>query len=190
HRAHASMATMVPFFGDRKAAGYLLRKEIEYLGAVTDSKPARPFVAVLGGAKVSDKIGVIEALLSRCDTICVGGAMAYTLLVAAGTEVGASRVERDALDLARRILGLAERDATRILLPVDHVVGASLDDDATPSIVTEIPTEMAGFDIGPQTIASFADAIAKAATVFWNGPLGVFEDPRYAAGTRAVAEAM
>lgn len=190
HRAHASTATMAGLFPhERTAAGYLLFAEIEHLGAVVES-PRRPFVAVLGGAKVSDKIGVIESLLQRCDTICVGGAMAYTFLAARGEDVGKSRVESDALDVARRLLEQAERSNAELILPTDHVVNRSLDATDAPQTVATIPAELAGFDIGPVTRQAFAAAIANAETVFWNGPAGVFEDERYAGGTRAIAEAM
>jgi len=189
HRAHASMSGMVSHFGSDKGAGYLLFKEIEQLGALVDG-PEHPYVAVLGGAKVSDKIGVIEALLERCDTICVGGAMAYTFLAALGRPVGDSLVERDAIGTARELLQRAESSGSGLLLPVDHVVAPNLDGDDAPQTVDEIPDGHAGFDVGPSTIERFTETIAAARTVFWNGPVGVFEDERFASGTRAIAEAM
>ncbi len=189
HRAHASMAGMVTHFGAKKGAGFLLMKEIAFLGGVV-YEPQRPFVAILGGAKVSDKITVIESLLTRCDRICIGGAMAYTFLAARGENVAASRVEADAMGLASYLMDKAASASCELLLPTDHVVNTSLDATEAAQTVTVFPDGMAGFDIGPATIAQFAEVIGTAGAVFWNGPLGVFENPRYAAGTLAVAEAM
>ncbi|MCL2326845.1 MAG: phosphoglycerate kinase, partial [Proteobacteria bacterium] len=189
HRAHASMATMVPYFGANKGCGFLLKKEIEFLGGIIYD-PKHPFVAILGGAKVSDKIGVIEALVEKCDQICIGGAMAYTLLSAKGVDVAASRVERDALDIAARILDKASHSKCELLLPVDHVVAKDLDDASASSIVESFPEGMAGLDIGPKTRDIYAEVVKKGKAVFWNGPMGVFENPRYAEGTIAVAKAL
>ena len=197
HRAHASVAGVTRFLP--AAAGYLLQKEIEYLGNAV-SKPKRPFVAILGGAKVCDKIGVITNLLTKVDALIIGGAMAYTFLEAKGIEVGASKVEADRLDDARRMLESARGRGVAFHLPDDHVAGDKfpLTKDGTPipDVVVEltpgaaIPAGRMGLDIGPKTIAAYREAIGKAATVVWNGPMGVFEDPRFAAGTRAVGEAV
>ena len=189
HRAHASVDGIVRHFKE-KAAGYLVEREIEKLGAVlTDPKP--PFVAVLGGAKVSDKIGVIRALLGRCDRLLVGGAMAYTLLVAKGHPVGNSLVETDKIDLAKELLEAAIGSRTEILLPVDHVVAGAIDAaDCSTTDGVEIPDDSAGFDIGPRTMELFNEVIGEAGTVFWNGPLGVFERPLFNSGTFGVAQAI
>ena len=192
HRAHASMSGMVQHFGDDKAAGFLVMKEIENLGQ-SIFEPEAPFVGVLGGAKVSDKIGVIDSLLERCNTLCIGGAMAYTLLAAQGAAIGQSRVERDRLELAHGILERSRSARCRLLLPIDHMVAPSFDGDETPTHIrpgAPFPEDMAGFDIGPQTIYNFREAIKSAKTIFWNGPMGVFEQPRFEAGTRAIAEAL
>ena len=189
HRAHASMAVMVPHFGDNKACGYLLQKEIKYLGSIVDS-PEKPFVAILGGAKVSDKIGVIESLIDKCDAICIGGAMAYTLLKAQGVDVAASRVETDALDIAKKILDKVAGSNCKLLLPIDHVVSTALDDTTPCEIVDSFAAGQMGLDIGPKTRDLYANEIRGAKSVFWNGPMGVFENARYAAGTIAVATAL
>ncbi len=190
HRAHASTAGMVPFVKE-KAAGLLMKKEIEYLGRVLKN-PEKPFVAILGGAKVSDKIKVIENLLPKVDALLIGGAMAYTFLKAQGAEVGKSRVEEDKLSLATKILDAAQRLKTEIVLPVDHVVGtepsAKSGKQETPD--RNIPKDMMGLDIGPKTRAQFTQHIRNAKTVVWNGPMGLFEVDKFAEGTRVVAEAM
>jgi phosphoglycerate kinase len=190
HRAHASTAGMVPFVKE-KAAGLLMKKEIEYLGRVLKS-PEKPFVAILGGAKVSDKIKVIENLLPKVDALLIGGAMAYTFLKVQGAEVGKSRVEEDKLPLATKILEAAQRLKTSIVLPVDHVVGNEPSEKSgkqeTPD--RNIPADMMGLDIGPKTRAQFTQHIRNAKTVVWNGPMGLFEVDKFAEGTRVVAEAM
>ncbi|NTX13526.1 phosphoglycerate kinase [Myxococcus sp. CA051A] len=190
HRAHASTAGMVPFVKE-KAAGLLMKKEIEYLGRVLKN-PEKPFVAILGGSKVSDKIKVIENLLPKVDALLIGGAMAYTFLKAQGVEVGKSRVEEDKLSLATRILDAAQRLKTPIVLPVDHIAGTELTDKSlaleTPDNV--VPTGMMGLDIGPKTRAIFTQHIRDARTVIWNGPMGLFEVAKFAEGTRSVATAM
>ncbi|GHG73045.1 phosphoglycerate kinase [Comamonas sp. JC664] len=190
HRAHASTAGMVPFVKE-KAAGFLMRKEIEYLGKVLKN-PDKPFVAILGGSKVSDKIKVIESLLPKVDALLIGGAMAYTFLKAQGVEVGKSRVEGDKLSLATRLLEAAARFKTPIVLPVDHIVGTEPTENSvakeTPDNV--IPADMMGLDIGPKTRAIYAQHIRDAKTVVWNGPMGLFEVPKFAEGTRSVAAAM
>ncbi|WP_224245068.1 phosphoglycerate kinase [Hyalangium gracile] len=190
HRAHASTAGMVPFVKE-KAAGFLMKKEIEYLGRVLKN-PEKPFVAILGGAKVSDKIKVIESLLPKVDALLIGGAMAYTFLKAQGAEVGKSRVEEDKLSLATKILEAAQRLKTEIVLPVDHVVGNEPSEKSSKSETPDrnIPADVMGLDIGPKTRAQFTQHIRNAKTVVWNGPMGLFEVEKFAEGTRVVAEAM
>ena len=188
HRAHASTAGMAAFVKER-AAGYLMRKELDFLGRLLRA-PAMPYVAVLGGAKVSDKIKVIENLLPRVSALVVGGAMAYTFLKAQGVEVGKSRVEADKLDVARRALEAAERLGKAVVLPIDHIASTDPTGNAPVREVKEraLPPEMMGLDIGPRTRALFTEHLRGAHTVFWNGPMGLFEVPAFAAGTRAVAE--
>ncbi|MDY7224969.1 phosphoglycerate kinase [Hyalangium rubrum] len=190
HRAHASTAGMVPFVKE-KAAGLLMKKEIEYLGRVVKN-PEKPFIAILGGAKVSDKIKVIENLLPKVDALLIGGAMAYTFLKAQGIEVGKSRVEEDKLSLATKILDAAQRLKTSIVLPVDHVVGTEPSDksDKRETPDRAIPGDAMGLDIGPKTRAQFTQHIRNAKTVVWNGPMGLFEVEKFAEGTRVVADAM
>jgi phosphoglycerate kinase len=190
HRAHASTAGMVPFVKE-KAAGFLMKKEIEYLGRVLKS-PEKPFVAILGGAKVSDKIKVIESLLPKVDALLIGGAMAYTFLKAQGIEVGKSRVEEDKLALATKILDAAQRLKTSLVLPVDHVVGTEPSDksDKRETPDRAIPADSMGLDIGPKTRAQYTQHIRGAKTVVWNGPMGLFEVDKFAEGTKVVAEAM
>ena len=190
HRAHASTAGMARFVKE-KAAGFLIRKEVEYLGKALGS-PARPFVALVGGAKVSDKLKVLDNLIAKADAICIGGAMAYTFLKAQDVEVGLSLVEADRLDLARQIL---ERAATRkvdLLLPVDHVCGAEPKETAQRVVVDDraIPADLMGLDIGPKTLDRYRQRILAAKTVFWNGPMGLFEQAPWAEGTLGVAKAM
>jgi phosphoglycerate kinase len=173
HREHAStFGAAQAMQGKPRAVGHLIQKELKYLGeAVT--KPQRPFVAILGGAKVSDKISVIEQLLSKADTLLIGGAMAYTFFLAQGKEVGKSLVERDKVDLAKQLLAKA---GNKLKLPVDTVIAKEMTDTAETQIVSgNIPADMEGFDIGPKTRALYEAEIAKAKTVIWNGPMGVFE---------------
>jgi len=188
HRAHASTAGMAAFVKER-AAGYLVKKELDFLGKLLRS-PSLPYVAVLGGAKVSDKIKVIESLLPRVSALLVGGAMAYTFLKVQGVEVGKSRVEADKLDVARRALEAAERLGKPVVLPIDHIVSGDPTGNAPVREVAEraIPAGLMGLDIGPRTRALFAEHLRPAHTVLWNGPMGLFEVPAFAAGTRAVAE--
>ncbi len=190
HRAHASTAGMVPFVKE-KCAGLLMRKEIEQLGKLMKNAE-KPFVVVLGGSKVSDKIKVIENLLPKCQTLLVGGAMAYTFLKAQGVEVGKSRVEEDKLSLATKILETAKRLNVEVVLPIDHVCGTSADDKSEAREVHEraIPVPLMGLDIGGKTRDLFAQHIRNAKTVLWNGPMGLFEVAKFSAGTRAVAQAM
>lgn len=188
HRAHASTVGVTKFLPER-AAGLLMIAELEALRSVTEN-PVRPMVAILGGAKVSDKIGLIKNLLPRVDAILIGGAMAYTFLRAQGIAVGRSRVEEDKIELARELLALAQSKGVSIVLPSDHIVASAPEADATAQTVTEIPAEMMGLDIGPATIERFITALAPAKTVVWNGPLGFFEIPEFARGTLAVGEAL
>jgi phosphoglycerate kinase len=187
HRAHASTAGVPALLPDRSAMGFLIRKECEYLGRVVAS-PERPFVAVLGGAKVADKIPVLRNLLEKVDAVLVGGGMAYTFLAARGVDVGASRVEEGSLATAREIL---EAAGDRLVLPTDHVVAEAIAADAATSVSGPgVPAGMMGLDVGPETAKAFAERIRAARTVVFNGPMGVFEQAPFAAGTRAVAEAL
>jgi len=185
HRAHASTEGVTHFL--KSAAGFLLEKEIKYLGdAVKD--PQKPFMVILGGAKVSDKIGVIENLLPKCDAIIIGGGMAYTFLKAQGKQIGNSKLEKDKLELAKSILEKARELNKEILLPVDNVVVDTIDPNAKIEIVGEnIPDGKIAVDIGPQTIKLFQDKLKEAKTIVWNGPLGIFEMDAFSAGTREVA---
>jgi len=190
HRAHASTAGMVRYVAE-KGAGLLMKKELEYLGRLLKA-PDKPYIAVLGGAKVSDKIKVIDNLLPKLDAMLIGGAMAHTFLKAKGVEVGRSRIESDKLPLAAKALDAAERLGKSLLLPVDHVVAKEPSAGAESRIVNEpaIPAEMIGLDIGPKTRSMFSAHIGSARTVFWNGPMGMFEIENFAEGTRAIARAM
>jgi phosphoglycerate kinase len=189
HRAHASTAGMVPFVRAR-GAGFLLQKECAYLGKVV-SAPARPLVAILGGAKVSDKVAVIDNLVSKVDVLLIGGAMAYTFLQAQGIAVGNSLVEKERLDTAKGLLEQARQRGMRLLLPVDHRVSMSAKGDAPVQIVGQsIPEGLLGVDIGPETERTFAAEVAKAKTVFWNGPMGIFETAAFSHGTMAMVDAL
>jgi phosphoglycerate kinase len=190
HRAHASVVGITRFMR-QAAAGLLVEKELEYLGKALEN-PERPFVAVLGGAKVSDKIEVIENLMKIADAMLIGGAMAYTFLKAEGRPVGHSRVEDDKLELAGRLLAEARARNFRLLLPVDHIVAPALDPNARvrTAELAATPEDWMGLDIGPRTSRLFAEEIARAKTIVWNGPMGVFEVPAFAAGTAAVARAI
>lgn len=189
HRAHASTAGMVRHFRE-KGAGFLFQREIEYLSRVL-SAPERPVAAVLGGAKVSDKIGILRNLIPRVDLIMVGGAMAYTFLSAQGVAVGRSLLEKDSLAVAREIMDEAEKAGVPFLLPVDHVAAADLDGgEGGPTRGPGIPDDRMGLDIGPRTAALFADKLADAAMVLWNGPLGLFEREPFRHGTTAVARSL
>ena len=197
HRAHASTSLVCKYYR-KNVAGFLMEKELAYLGRALAS-PERPFVAILGGAKVSDKVNVITNLLTKVDTLLIGGAMAYTFYRARGMPTGRSLVEEDKVDLARDILGRAATTGARLLLPVDHVVTAGFD-FAAKSLLPgaevrtvgerEIPADAMALDIGPQTIERFTAEIQRAKTVVWNGPMGFFEVPAFAAGTLAVARAV
>ncbi|MDR2576852.1 MAG: phosphoglycerate kinase [Puniceicoccales bacterium] len=191
HRAHASTVA-VPKLLPIRVAGFLLAKELEFLGAKT-SHPERPFVVVLGGAKVSDKIAVIDALLDRCDSMIIGGAMAYTFKLALGESVGKSLVEPDRVNDARRALQKAQEKNVKLLLPVDTLCSDGLNVEkrtigATQIVDKDIPDGWEGVDIGPKTVRLFGKAIAAAKTILWNGPVGVFEIPESARGTYAIAK--
>ncbi|HEY7411409.1 MAG TPA: phosphoglycerate kinase [Vicinamibacteria bacterium] len=187
HRAHASTEGVAAHVG-RRVAGLLMEKELRYLGLALEA-PERPFVAILGGAKVSDKIQVIESLLARVDRLLVGGGMAYTFFRARGLATAKSLVEEDKVDLARALL---EKGGDRLRLPVDHVVAPALKEDVERKTVpvTEIPDGWMGLDIGPLTIQAYAEELRRARLVLWNGPMGVFELAPFAAGTRAMAQAL
>ncbi len=189
HRAHAStagVAALLPAY-----AGYLMTKEVSTLTGMLD-EPKRPFVAILGGSKVSDKIKVIDALIDKCDTLIIGGGMCFTFLLAQGYSVGTSLKEEDWVERAGEMLAKAKERGVELLLPVDAVVADRFAEDADHStvLIDSIPNDMMGLDIGAGTAAMYAEAIAKAKTVFWNGPMGVFEMDAFAAGTKAVAEAV
>ncbi len=188
HRAHASTQGVTKYI-DTCVAGFLMEKEVQYFGD-TLANPERPFIAILGGAKVSDKVMVIDNLLDKVDSLLIGGAMAYTLLKAKGDPVGTSLVEEDKLDTATEVFTKAEAKGVELLLPVDHKVAASFDAEEPADTVTEIPAGMMGLDIGPETAKAFEAAIGKAKTVVWNGPMGVFEKPAFSEGTFAVARAV
>lgn len=187
HRAHASTAGIVAHVR-RAAAGDLLRAELDHLRRVLE--PERPFLCLLGGAKVSDKLAVLEAMVRRADVVCVGGAMAYTFLRAQGKPVGTSLVEAEREDDARRVLAVAQETGHELLLPVDHVVAQKIEAGAEHRTVTDIPDGWMGVDIGPQTARLYADRAGRAKTIFWNGPMGVFEIEAFAKGTEALARAV
>ena len=189
HRAHASTAGVAAYLP--AYAGLLVLKELSVMGKALE-EPARPFVAVLGGAKVSDKIGVINNLLSKADTIIIGGGMAYTFIKAMGYEIGKSLLEEDKLDYARSMIEKAKEKNVKLLLPVDTAVGSEFAPDCERKVVkvSEIPADWMGMDIGPETIKLFSDAVKSAATVVWNGPMGVFEFDAFAHGTEAMAKAL
>jgi len=189
HRAHASVHALPRLMRER-AAGFLMLKELRSLGKITE-RPEKPYVAVLGGAKVSDKIDVVEALLNVVDTLCIGGAMANTFLAAQGKNLQKSRIEEDKLPLARTILGKAQSRNVQILLPVDVVVATGLDAAAGNAVSADaVPEGSMALDIGPKSVELFGQAIRKAKTVFWNGPMGLFETPAFSKGTFEVARIM
>ena len=187
HRAHASIAGMANLFKE-KGAGLLLRKEFDYLSRVL-SKPESPFVMILGGAKVSDKIGVIRNLLPKVNTFLIGGGMAYTFLKAKGVDIGRSLIESDKIALAEALMKEAAERGVSLLLPLDHVTGDT--DKRNPVVgATQIPPDRMGLDIGPKTVARFIEEIRKAKMVLWNGPVGLFEVEPYSQGSRALAQAL
>ena len=191
HRAHASTAGVVQYgFVKDAVCGYLIQKELEVIGGALEN-PARPFVAMLGGAKVSDKIGVINNLLEKVDTLIVGGGMAYTFFAAQGKTVGDSLCEVDKIDLAKELIAKAKDKGVNFLLPVDTVVSNAFDNNADSKVVEgNIPEGWMGMDIGPKTRDLFTNALKDAKTVIWNGPMGVFEMPNFAVGTKTVAAAL
>lgn len=198
HRAHASVEGVTKFIsakGGSNAVGYLMQKEIDFLGNAVEN-PVRPFVAILGGAKVADKLNVISNLLEKCDTLIIGGGMAFTFLKAQGMGVGNSLVDDTKLDYCREMIEKAEKLGKKLLLPVDAAVASAFPNpidgpvDVTVVPASEIPDDKMGLDIGPETAKLFADAAKSAKTVVWNGPMGVFENPTLAAGTIAVARAL
>jgi len=199
HRAHASVSVVTKYIkekGGNNAVGYLMQKEIDFLGNAVEN-PVRPFVAILGGAKVADKLNVINNLLEKCDTLIIGGGMAFTFLKAQGCEIGKSLVDDEKLDYCKEMIAKAEKLGKKLLLPVDTVVADSFPDPIdNPSISVatvdsdKIPADKEGLDIGEKTRALYADAVKTAKTVVWNGPMGVFENPVLAEGTKAVAKAL
>jgi len=185
HRAHASVAGITEHLPS--AAGFLLEKEINYLGQVVEN-PAKPFVVVLGGAKVSDKIGIIENVLSKADTIIIGGGMAYTFLKAQGFAIGKSKLEEDKLDVAKGLLEKAESAGVKIALPSDHVVTPNIEETNAIETTKDIAEGKIAVDIGPETIKSFKELLSAAKTIVWNGPMGIFETDAFANGTKEIAE--
>ncbi len=198
HRAHASVAGVTKFVrekGGNCAVGYLMKKEIDFLGNAVET-PVRPFVAILGGAKVADKLNVINNLLEKCDTLIIGGGMAFTFLKAKGYEIGKSLVDDEKIDYCKEMMEKAEKLGKKLLLPVDTTIAAGFPDPIDAPIEVEfvdadkIPADKEGLDIGPKTQELFAEAVKSAKTVVWNGPMGVFENPTLAKGTIAVAKAL
>ncbi len=189
HRAHASTAGVADYLP--AVCGYLIQKEIDIMGGALES-PKRPFVAILGGAKVSDKIGVINNLLEKVDTLIIGGGMAYTFIKAMGGDIGKSLCEADKLDLAKELLDKAEAKGVKFLLPTDTVCATEFNNDSPAKVfpTNAIPEDYMGLDIGPDTVKTFSAALEGAGTVIWNGPMGVFEFDNFAVGTKAVAEAV
>lgn len=189
HRAHASMAGVTKYF-DNCAAGFLFEKEINYL-AKTLEAPERPFVAIIGGAKISGKIDVVINLMDKCDSILIGGGMAYTFFKAKGQKIGGSIHEDDKMDLANQIVADAEAKGVKLLLPIDNIIGDDFSESANTQVVSgDIPDGWEGMDIGPETAKLFSEEVSKAKTVVWNGPMGCFEMAPFAGGTNAVAQAI
>ena len=189
HRSHASVSVLPSLFPGHAAVGFLVQREIEKLGALSDS-PGRPYLAILGGAKVSDKIGGIESLLTRVDSLLIGGAMAYTFLKAQEIPTGDSLVEDNKLWTARKILEKAAKTNVKVLLPVDHVAAPSFDAEDESRVVTVLESGMMGLDIGPATVQRYGLEIAQAKTILWNGPMGVFEKVAFRSGTESLARAV
>lgn len=189
HRAHASTEGVAHFLP--AYAGFLIEKEVKFMAPLLEN-PAHPFVAIIGGAKVSSKIGVLQSLLRTCDTMVIGGGMAYTFLKVQGYSVGKSLVETDYIDTAKAFLEAAAEKNVRVILPADHIAAASFAEDAEPVLIgtTDIPEEMMGMDIGPETISLIKGALGTASTVVWNGPLGVFEFDSFAKGTLEIARSV
>ena len=198
HRAHASVAGVTKFISEKggdNVVGYLMQKEIDFLGNAVEN-PVRPFVAILGGAKVADKLNVINNLLEKCDPLIIGGGMAYTFLKAQGYEIGTSLVDNEKLDYCKEMMAKAEKLGKKLLLPVDAVTIKEFPSPIDAPVETEVydttdmPADREGCDIGPKSAELFAEAVKTAKTVVWNGPMGVFENPTLAAGTLAVAKAL
>ena len=189
HRAHASTEGVAHFLP--AYAGFLIEKEVKFMAPLLEN-PEHPFVAIIGGAKVSSKIGVLQSLLKTCDTMVIGGGMAYTFLSVQGHKVGKSLVEADYLDTARDFLKAAAEKKVNVILPVDHIAAEAFDENAAPVVVDgiDIPDNLMGMDVGPKTIALIKDAVSKAKSVVWNGPLGVFEFDSFAKGTLEIAKAV
>lgn len=190
HRSHASMVAVARHFKNR-GAGFLVEKELNYLGNLMKS-PKTPFLSILGGAKVSDKIEVIRSLMKTSDEIIIGGAMAYTFLTALGHNMGRSLVELDKVQLAEKTLAIAEQEGVKLHLPVDHIIADDFSEAAQSRVVRngEVPADWMGMDIGPQTVSFFKEVIGRASTILWNGPMGVFEMAEFAKGTNAIARAV
>ncbi len=195
HRAHCSNVGVTQFLNGPHAVGYLMQKEIKFLGQAVEN-PVRPFVAILGGAKVADKLNVISNLLEKCDTLIIGGGMAYTFAKAQGYEIGTSLCDETKVDYCKEMIEKAEKLGKKLLLPVDAVTTDHFPEpidgpiDTTVVDIDKIPADRMGMDIGPKTQALYADAVKSAKTVVWNGPMGVFENPTLAAGTKSVAQAL
>lgn len=190
HRAHASVVAITQHT-EKSAAGFLVKKEVEYLSKAVHS-PQKPYVAILGGAKVSDKIPVIENLLNKADSILIGGAMAYTFFKAQGFDVGRSLVEQDKIDLSLKIINDAKEKKVNFYLPTDHIVASAIVPEAESQTMDSfpIPSDLMGLDIGPKTVETYTEVIAQAQTIFWNGPMGVFEIDKFSQGTMKIAEAV
>ena len=198
HRAHASVAVVTKYISEKggvNAVGYLMQKEIDFLGNAVEN-PVRPFVAILGGAKVADKLNVINNLIEKCDTLIIGGGMAFTFLKAKGYEIGKSLVDDEKIDYCKEMMAKAEKLGKKLLLPIDTTVAAEFPNPIDAQIEVQvvdadkIPADMEGLDIGTKTAELYADAVKSAKTVVWNGPMGVFENPTLAKGTIAVAKAL
>ncbi|MBR7139631.1 MAG: phosphoglycerate kinase [Lentisphaeria bacterium] len=188
HRAHASTAVIAKYM-PTSVAGFLMEKEIAFLGNAVNN-PVRPFVAILGGAKVSDKLAVVRNLLTKVDTLIIGGGMAYTFLKAKGMEIGKSLCEEDQIDYAKEMIADAEKRGVKLLLPVDNIAADKFDPEANTQTVAAVPADWMGLDIGPETVKLYADAIKGAKTVVWNGPMGCFEMEKFANGTMGVCAAV
>ncbi len=191
HRAHATTAGIVQYgYAKIAVSGFLIEKELKFLGDAV-SNPARPFVAILGGAKVSDKIGVIDNLIGKCDALIIGGGMAYTFKKAMGYKVGTSLLEEDKIELAKSLMKKAEEKGVKLMLPVDNIIADEFSNNANTQIINgDIPDGWMGLDIGPETIKCYSEAVKNAKTVVWNGPMGVFEMEKFAGGTKAIAAAL
>ena len=190
HRAHCSTVGAGEFL-EARVCGYLIQKELDFLGSAVEN-PKRPFLAILGGAKVSDKLGVINNLLEKVDTLIIGGGMAYTFIKALGHEIGTSLLEEDKIDYAKEMIAKAEAKGVKLLLPIDVVFADRFAEDAQPHITEgrDIPSDCMGLDIGPKTVELFTEAVKSSKTIVWNGPMGVFEFENFAKGTKAIAQSM